>query len=334
MTRIIAFTGVLLSILIIYACLPDKGKNIPDVSNIQVDVNVRQFEKDLFGIDTSNISRERQALLKKYPVFMKDLYLPRILPALQDTVIFAAFVKSASMRKLKDTCDQVFGDFSDRKLSFDEAFRFHKYYFPEKPIPDIVTFISEYTLGVFTYEGILGVGLDFFLGENYPGYDPSFFPQYIRRGMSKEHMVAKSMEAVASDLVGEPRGEKLLDLMINNGKILYVIDCLTPHLPDSIKLGYTAAQTKWCNDNELQIWAHFLSEELLYETQLRDIRKLVEHSPNSPGMPPESPGRIANWTGWQIIKAYMKRYPETTLQQLIDNRDAQMILNKAKYKPG
>ena len=62
MTRSIAFTSLLLTILMIYACLPDKGKNIPDVSNIEMDVNIRQFDNDLFGIDTSNISTERRAL--------------------------------------------------------------------------------------------------------------------------------------------------------------------------------------------------------------------------------------------------------------------------------
>ena len=65
--------------------------------------------------------------------------------------------------------------------------------------------------------------------------------------------------------------------------------------------------SKWCESNELQLWTHFLEEDLLYATNLRDIRKLVDYSPNSPGMPAEAPGRTANWTGWQIVKAYMKR---------------------------
>jgi len=60
---------------------------------------------------------------------------------------------------------------------------------------------------------------------------------------------------------------------------------------------------------------------------------LVDHSPNSPGMPSDAPGRTANWTGWQIVKAYMKRNPKITLSQLIEETDAQQILTKAKYKP-
>ncbi len=333
MTRIIAYITAFVLLLSINACLPDKGKNIPDVSGIELNLNVQRFEKDLMSIDTLNLSAEKEVLLNKYPVFMKEVFLPKILPALQDTNIMAAFIKSPGIQKLKDTCEIVFGDFGETKAELEEAFRFYKYYLPQRPVPKVVTFISEYTVGVFTYDNILGIGLDFFLGKDYPMYDPGYFPRYIRRTMNKDHLVAKAVEAVASDLVGEARGTKLLDLMVNNGKIIYVVNAMLPYLPDSVKLGYSAAQTQWCVNNEQQMWSHLLKEELLYETQLRDIRKLVEHSPNSPGMPPEAPGRTGNWIGWQIVKSYMQRYPETTVEQLIELNDAQEILTKGKYKP-
>lgn len=316
-----------------FSCIGDKGKNIPDVSHIEIDLNTKQFERDLLALDTTDLETGKLKLEKDYPTFYKDLYMGKILPVLQRPDVFSSFVKSDGIRKLIDTVGLVYGNFSEEELQLKEAFQFYKHYFPEKEIPEVVTFISEYTYGAFTYDGILGIGLDFFLGENYPRYDPNIFPRYIRRTMNKEHIVSRSMEAVANDLVGDARGEKLLDIMINNGKILYVLDCLLPHTPDSIKLGYTAAETKWCEVNELQMWTHFLGEDLLYSTSLRDIRKLVDHSPNSPGMPSDAPGRTANWTGWQIVKSFMKRNPETSLSDLIEMTDAQKILNGAKYKP-
>jgi hypothetical protein len=50
-------------------------------------------------------------------------------------------------------------------------------------------------------------------------------------------------------------------------------------------------------------------------------------------MPPESPGRTANWIGWQIVKSYMRRNPANTLDDLILEKDAQAILDASKYKP-
>ena len=40
-----------------------------------------------------------------------------------------------------------------------------------------------------------------------------------------------------------------------------------------------------------------------------------------------------DWLGWQIISAYMQRYPNTTLPQLLALRDAQKLLEQSKYKP-
>jgi hypothetical protein len=129
------------------------------------------------------------------------------------------------------------------------------------------------------------------------------------------------------------RGSRLIDQMIHNGKQLYILDCILPETPDSIKLGYTAKQTQWVKENEPQMWAHFLKENLLYSTELEKIGKLLNPSPNSPGMPPEAPGRTANYVGMQIIKQFMKRNPNINFEALVKMNDAQKILDLSKYKP-
>ncbi len=327
------FLGVL-GALIFASCNDDKVKNIPDVSHIEVDLNIKRFEQDLFTIDTNHIEIGLNALESTYPVFLKEVYLGRILPVLQDTSNLKLFLTSPGILNLRDTLNTVFGNFEDSAAEFEEMFKFYKHYFPEREIPTIVTFLSEYTLGNFTYEDeILGVGLDFFLGEEYSNYDPSFFPRYIRRTMTKEHLLAKSAQTLANDIVGQPGGDRMLDIMVHNGKVLYIQDALLPHLPDSIKLNYTAEQTKWCNESESMMWAYFLGEDLLYSTDRSSIRKLVDHSPHSPGMPEAAPGRTGNYIGWKIVQNYMKRHPEKSLWSLIQMTDAQKILEGAKYRP-
>lgn len=319
----------------VFSCTGNKGKNIPDVSHINIDVNIKRFDQDIMTIDTNDIKAGMDALIEQYPVFMPEIYLSKILPVLQDTSIMKQFLNSPGIRSLHDTCQIVFGSAEDIEQELESAFRFYKYYFPDRKIPEVVSFFSEYTIGAFTYDqDILGIGWDFYLGADYSNYDPSFFPNYIKRTMTKEHLVAKSMEAIATDMVGESKGERLIDIMITNGKILYVLDQLLPHAPDSIKLGYTAAQTEWCNNNERDLWSYFLIDDLLYSSNSRDIRKLVSHSPfGTSQMPPEAPGRSANWMGWQIVKSYMKRHPNTSIADLLEIKEAQTILDKARYKP-
>ncbi len=329
-------------ILIVGGCSSER--QVPDVSNIKVDVVIKRYDQALFAIDTSNVAAGLENLGKKYPEFQK-IFLDEVIKASdpryapEGTVKYVeGFLTHPAVRRLYDTCQVIYSDMSDIKTDFDQAFRFFKYYFPQKEVPDITTFISEYSYGVFVYgKNSLGVGLDFFLGEDYPYLkynegNPNF-SDYLTRTFSKKYLVEKTMKAYIDDLVGEPGGKRLLDIMVNNGKKLYLLDQFLPYAPDSIKLEYTQKQVDWCKDNELEMWAHFLKEDLLFTTKWDKMRKLVDYSPNSPGMPPEAPGRTANFMGWQIIKAYMQKYPKTTLQELIDLRDAQLILNKSKYKP-
>jgi uncharacterized protein YjaZ len=45
----------------------------------------------------------------------------------------------------------------------------------------------------------------------------------------------------------------------------------------------------------------------------------------------ESPGRIGQWLGWQIVKSYMENN-DVTLDQLLKTEPT-VIFNKSKYKP-
>ena len=330
LTIVILFFSV---ISMLFSCQKSKVKNIPDVSHIEIDLNVKRFEKDLFTLDTMRMEEESKRLFNTYPLFMKDVFAKEIFPALQDPNILKKFIQSPQLRQLYDTCQIVYRDFDDLEKDFTEAFRFYKYHFPEKETPKLITYLSEYSIGAFTYESIVGVGLDFFLGADYPNYHVTEFPNYIKRSMNKEHLVAKTIEAVANDLVGNPKGNRLLDLMIHNGKIHYIMDQLIPREEDNIKMAYTTEQMKWVEDNELQIWTHLVGEELLYSTKYKDFRKLIDHSPNAPGMPAQAPGRTANWVGWQIVNAFMARHPEITLPQLLEITNAQKIMDQSKYKP-
>ncbi len=323
---------------IITSCLSDKGKNIPDVSHIDGDVNVMRFEKALFALDSINIRQGLDQLKQAYPDFI-NVYFDNIVANAENPnetweETARLFLGSPALQSLYDTCMLVYPDLKEFEQEMASVFQYYQYYFPEKKVPKIVTYISEYALGAFTLEDdVLGVGLDFYLGKTHKGYNPMIFPDYIKMSMNEEHMAAKTTETLANYLAGTPQGNRMVDFMIHNGKILYLMDILMPHTPDHIKLSYTEVQAKWCKENEKQIWAYLLGEDLLYASKLRDIQKYVNHSPHSPGMPAEAPGRTANWIGWQVIKSFMKRNPEVTVPQMLAIKDAQELMDKAKYKP-
>lgn len=330
-----------------FACQPDKGKEIPDVSHIPIDIDIRRFDKDLFEIDTLQIEKGLAKIESKYPEF-GNIYFGQILGSTDKRIApeghipyVKGFATHPATRQLFDTTQIVFPQAEMQKLEteFEQAFQYLKYYFPDVVVPPhVTTFISEYTIAAFVYkDNALALGLDFFLGPEYPyvEYNPGnpHFSQYLVRSFNKEHVVSKTLKPLVKDILGIPSGNRLLDYMLHNGKELYIMSHLLPHEPDSVILEYSQAQVDWVEENEKEMWHHFLREDLLYSTDIQKFKKLIDYSPNSPGMPKEAPGRTANWLGWQMVKSYMKRFPETTFEELINLQDAQTLMDQSRYKP-
>ena len=123
--------------------------------------------------------------------------------------------------------------------------------------------------------------------------------------------------------------------MVYNGKVLYLMDELMPDLADSTKIGYTGTQAQWCKDYETDIWAYFLEENLLFETDYLKIQKYLTDAPFTPGVGEgnQSAPKLGVWVGWQIVRKYMDKHPDLSLQQLLAQTDAQKILKESKYKP-
>ena len=332
--------AILLATTFFVACSDDDVADpIPDVSNIKVNIKIRRFEQDLFSIDTTNMAAGIQVLQQKYPM-MSEIYTQIIddkrVKDATPLQLFGGFVKSPYPRKLNDTVQIVYKDVSDLEQDLNKAFQFYKYYFPKKPIPEVDTYISEYGIGSITYgDSLLGIGLDFGLGAKHGGYDASEIPRYESRSMDRTHLVAKAMQTMVGNLSEEEqKGGRLLDVMVNNGKKLYILDKLLPYTADSVKFNYTQKQMDWCKQNEADVWAYILSDKLLYSVKQMDWGKLVNPSPSgTPKMPTDSPGRVGNWLGYKIVRAYMKKFPNTTMEQLLAFRDAQKMLDISKYKP-
>jgi uncharacterized protein YjaZ len=47
----------------------------------------------------------------------------------------------------------------------------------------------------------------------------------------------------------------------------------------------------------------------------------------------DSPGRLGIWVGWQIVDSYMRNNENVSIQELINEGDAQKILEQSFYKP-
>jgi hypothetical protein len=337
MIRQSALVLILFSTWFFTSCTRDKTR--VDVSTIEIKTSLFRFEKALFAKKDSLTENDILELRKEFPTFF-DLYCRKIihLPAPNDAMLCIAlngFLHDNDVQNIYKKTSETFTDADVKKtedglISF---FKYLKYYFPKKPVLQIITYVSALNYNVVTTDSALALGIDMYLGKDCPFYSSLGFPQYMYKKFSKEYLVNDCIKGwFQSEYDPDAVKKELLSQMIYNGKLLYFTDAMAPDMPDSIKIGYTAEQLKWSEQNEAQMWAFLIEHKMLYNTRELEYMRYIEDGNTTSGFPKGAPGKTGCWLGWQIIKSYMKNN-DVSLQQLLAENDAQKILDSSKYKP-
>ncbi len=333
----------------IFSCKPDSREAIPDVSGIHPVVKVVRFDKMVFEMDSSNMLQKLDTLRREHPAFC-DLYFKQILQlpydsSAQDPAFLLGlrqFIQDPQVRNCIQKVSGAFSDFSPIEDQLKRSLQFFKYYFPEFAEPVFYTLVSDFAYANFIFEeekgkDALGIGLEFFLGSamDYKSLDPEnpAFSEYLSRSFNKDHLVSKTWDAWLEDRVPLAPSQQLLDYIVQRGKKIYLLTKLLPSTPDTVLFEMTGAQLNWCRKNRLDIWSYFLSNNLLYSSQLLKINKYINPSPHSPGMPDEAPGRTGAFIGYEIIKSYMDQNPGIRPVDLLIPGESQQVLERARFKP-
>lgn len=309
-----------------------------DVSNVSVNLKVNRFEQDLFNHKGDFTEKQIIALNKKYTVFFQDFTQNVINIGTRNNPNFAYklsdFTIDSYIKEVYDDVNKQYSDFTPYQTELENAFKHYNYYFPKKPVPEIITYISGFNYSIITDDNYLGIGLDMFLGSDYKAYPQLGYPKYKINTMTKDYLVVGAVNGwVSTEFELEETQANLLTEMIHQGKILYLLDALMPKTENHLKISYNKAQYQWCEANEKSIWFFFIDNELLYKKETKEIIKYMGEAPFTQGFPEGSPGRVGHYLGWQIVKAYMNKNPKITIEQLMLQTDAQQILNQSKYKP-
>lgn len=322
--------------LLFIAC--QSGSREVDLSGIESDVELLRFDQDLKSLTADSAIYDLGPLRERYGEFF-ELYVHRVLgiPQGNDTAITAAlrhFLEDPEIREIMAAVDSAFGDMSEVKKSFDEFLKHYQYYHPGQPVPDIITCVSAFNYAVITTDSAIAISLEMFISSTHPFYDRLGIPRYLSGRFSREYIVASAIRGwFESEYDQEAVKKELLSRMIYLGKQQYYMEAMAPHLPDTIRAGYTADQLQWCNNNEASVWKYFIENKLLFNTIPKEYAKYVSDGPAAGGFPKEAPGKIGAWTGYRIVKEFMNKNSETTLEALLAIEDANLILEQSGYKP-
>lgn len=345
-SNIQAFTFCLILIGVFCAC---DSKSKPDTSGIKVDLKVVRFEKDFFEADTNDINTSMETLRAKHHNFTND-FLWRIL-GLEgiDSSLWGDAIKQFhhDYRPIYEASKNNNKEVEDAIADTKEALKLVKYYFPKYRLPSqFITFIGPIDAFATNQTGgsgdiittdALAAGLQLHLGSTAEIYNTEqgmqLYPNYISRRFTPSYIPVNAMKNIIDDMIPPiKQGSPLLDIIIDHGKRMYVLDLLLPEMSDTLKLGYTASQLIGAEKNEGLIWNYFLENNLLYETDMFKTRSFTNDAPSTIEFGEGSPGFISLFIGRQIIRTYMEKNPDTAIDTLL-SLDGKKILAASKYKP-
>lgn len=314
------FFGGLLVLCCFFSC-SDKNNPKVDISNIQVDFDVKRYDVDFYNSTEKSLPKVKE----KYPYLFPE-----------------EFSDSLSLAKINDTHEQelfaetqkIYKDFSSIEENLKNLFKNIKYYHPRFKSPDVITILSniDYESRVIYADSLLLISLDVYLGKNHKYY--ADFPKYIKENNTKEHLIVDVANAIIDTQLQLTSKRRFIDKMIFEGKKKYLLNSYLPNVSDSEKIGYSKEKYNWAITNEEEIWKYFIDKKILFSTETNLNKRFIENAPFSKfymGQDNLSPGRIGVWIGWQIVKSFME-HNDVSLQKLMQLNEEE-IFKESKYKP-
>ncbi|MBT8234847.1 MAG: gliding motility lipoprotein GldB [Bacteroidia bacterium] len=312
---------IVLIMCIIYSC--KKEKKIPNqILEIPVNVDVIRFDRKLAA--TTEVS---------LPVLKADY--PYFFPAQYPDSIWTAKLTDTLQLEILSEVDKVFTDFEKEREEIRLFYKHWLHYFPNTaPMPKVVTMISEvdYQNRIILADTLVLVALDSYLGESHKFYEG--MDRYIAAQLDPVYLLSDLADAFIAAKVPPPKERTFLSQMTYYGKKLYLKDLLLPWRDDPEKIKYTREELDWARANEDPIWRYFIERELLYSTDKGLVPRFLNDAPFSKfrlELDSESPGRIGQYMGWQIVRAFMENNDVEVHQMLtLSGRD---IFMRSKFKP-
>ena len=292
------------------------------IAQIPVNLQFDRFDQKFFNASPD----EFYSLKTSYPYLFPPQYHDSIWIKRQ---------KDSLQVLLQNEIAAVFPSLTPFEKQLRPLFQHINYYFPQQEDPPIIFLTNnvDYQNKTVYTDSLVLISLDTFLGADNALYEG--IPSYIVRDMDIAYLGAHLADEFAIGVVPQPKDRMLLGQMVYYGKKLYLKDLLLPAISDAKKISYSEDQMNWVHDNERYMWQYFIENELLYNTQSSLLLRFIEPAPFSKfylEIDNETPGKVGQWIGWQIVRSYMERNPEVSLEKLLE-LPAMELFNKSNYKP-
>lgn len=317
------------------------GEEIPEVPDVEVNWELERADRVMVNAEeVETIIR----YLEAHPYFAKmGLGIGMISDEAKKDPRLISLLRLARdprIDTLHQECEAVYGEeLSDLRTEFDHAFKRLKAVYPDFSPPDVYTVVTGLGYDLMLRDSMLLIGLDYYMGnEHFPTPPPDPYgvplPQYIWQRYQPETIVPHAVLFLVNRYARKDQSDRrLINEMITWGKVLYLAERVMPAKPEHLLIGYTAEQYANTEASAEVIYRFFVENELFFDGSREAKTKYIQERPFTQEFDKRAPGRLGVWLGWKIVRAYMEKHPEVSVQQLMAETDAQRIFEEARYRP-
>lgn len=298
----------------------------------RVSVHIEQFQDSLVEVKSKS---ELVGILTRQPLIRDYIFRRTEYP--DDSVfineLYSRFT-NPHLDTLASEVKRVFGDLSQLKAEFEEAFTNLKSYYPDFNPPKIQTVLSGLDTDMLVTDSLIIVSLDFYLGRG-AKYRPQMYTYLLRKYDPDDVVPAVLLIYGISNQYNKTNlnDKTVLAEMISYGKSFYFARHMLPCVPDSTFIWYTPEEIAGVRQNKDLIWARFIESQVLFATSQMVKKDYLGERPITIQVGEKCPGRIGQWVGWEIVKSYMNSHTDVTLPQLMQMDDAQTFFKESRYNP-
>lgn len=195
--------------------------------------------------------------------------------------------------------------------------------------------VIPYNQSVILADTVAFVGLNHYLGADYPGYEA--FDLYRRVLKEPDRIVPDLTEAIVRSAYPYEDGldATVLSRMIYEGAIVNAMIKSDPQLTLSRALGWSGEQLRWAEVNERRSWQQLIASDLLFSTNPADAARLVNPAPATAVINPSAPGQLGRYIGYRIVEKWLESHhgasPKTLLKPIFYNSRDTLI--ESAYAP-
>ena len=330
------FVLTILFSLIVTSCQNDKTyKKKLQVHHEHLEpqeIIIKDYAKALFSLDTANFAEEIRNIQNEFPAFLEG-----DLNDIGAVNYLKGFATDTFCIRVNNIVEKKF--YNTNKLTKDikSVYQIFNYYYPNIKLPRETYFyvsgIDYNTPSVMALSNGILISTDMYLENENNIYDYVGMPRYRSLRCRPSYITRDLAEVLYTTYIHKKQYQKdVLTEMINAGKRLYFVEALNPSLPDSIIMGYSSKQINWVEQYEGDVWASIIGNDMLYAKNAELFRNLFGDGPFTQAFSNESPARLGEYIGLQIIRSYMTNN-DVSLQEMLNNNDIQQIFQTSQYKP-